>query len=168
MAALLSFPDSSWPDGANQAIFDQAMVWKDDGGREVRLSKWRGTRLVLTMSYTSCTKLCNTLTLNKLKEIQARLDKKTEKAEFVIFTFDPEHDSPGELAAYRKRMGITAPNWHYLVGSREDTLKISRFLGLDGFWRMDDHLIHDFRILVLNASGNTERVLDWNHRSVDF
>ena len=168
MTAVLTLQSLAQAESPPKSILDEPLLWKDDRGEDVRLSKWSGTRVVITMSYTRCTKLCNTLTLKELKEIQARFDEKGEKAEFVIITFDPENDTPGELAAYRKRMNITAPNWHYLVGSKEDTRKISGLLGLDGFWNMDDHFIHDFRILILNPSGQIEHVLDWKHRKVDF
>jgi protein SCO1/2 len=168
IGSTVSSPCLAQVEAPTPSIFDETLHWKDDTGSDVQLSKWKGKRLVLTMSYTSCTKICNELTLKELKDIQNHLDKKGEKAEFLIFTFDPENDTPSELAAYRKRMKLSAPNWHYLVGNDEDTHKISKVLGLDKFWKMDDHMIHDFRILVVNASGQTEQVLDWDHRKVDF
>lgn len=147
-------------------ILNESMVWKDENDAEVKLSQWRKSRVILAMSYTNCKKVCPRLTISKLKELQAELEKIGKNAEFVIITFDPENDTPKVLNDYKKQMNVDRKNWHFLTGSLADTKAIAKLLDLDKYWSMDDHIIHDFKVHVLAPDGTKEGVLDWDNRDI--
>lgn len=154
-------------DSSPTDIFDSRLTWKDESGADVKLAQWRESRLFVTMSYTACKKYCPRLTIAKLKELQAALDRAAKSAEFVIITFDPNNDTPAVLSEFKKKNQLERKNWHFLVGSLDDTKTIAKLLQLDGFWRMDDHILHDFRIATFAPGGREIGALDWHDRDVE-
>lgn len=145
---------------------DSKMIWQDDSGKNVKLSDWQKNTVVLTMSYTSCRRICPNMTLKKLKELQEGYDKLKKKVEFIIVTFDPENDTPHELSKYKKKNKIDRNNWHFLTGTLENTKTFSEKLDLDGFWKMDDHVFHGFKIVVIGPNGDELGSLDWDHQDI--
>jgi protein SCO1/2 len=144
-------------------IRSNSTEWHDDQNKILKLSDFQGKRLVVTMSYTACKKTCPTITLAALKDLEKELQKKSLEAEFVIFSFDPENDTPQVLAEFRKKMKLSSPHWHFATGGKDETRAIAKTLGLGNYWDMDEHIIHDFKITMLSPDG-TEQFLDWHHR----
>lgn len=151
---------------AHSSIFDNKAIFHDEEGKEVKMSDFLGHPTVMTMSYTECKKTCPLVTLVTLKKIQAELDAKSRKADIVILSFDPENDTPEVLKKFREKQKLTQPNWHFLTGSNADTRAAAKYLGLDHYWAMDDHILHGFKITIFSAEGDITRVLDWNNHEV--
>ena len=147
-------------------IFEQAGSFKDENNKDVQLSSYLGQKAVITMSYSSCKKTCPMMTMATLKKIEAELQSKKQTAEFVILTFDPEQDTPEVLAAFKKKQGIGSAHWHFLTGREQDLRSVSKFLGLQNYYTMDDHILHDFKISLYSETGEKIRVMDWDHREV--
>lgn len=135
---------------------------KDQNNQAVKLSKFRDKTIALTMFYTECKKTCPMLTLKALKEIEAYYQKQSKAIDVVIVTFDPEADTPEVLLKYKEKMNLGA-NWHLLVANFEDTKKIASNLGMGDYWKMDEHILHGFKVLILNQAGEVETTLDWQH-----
>jgi cytochrome oxidase Cu insertion factor (SCO1/SenC/PrrC family) len=125
--------------------------WRDDDGKAAAFADWAGHRIVLTMAYVECRKFCPT-TLANLQRLQRQLDARGETADFVVVGYDPLADSPAAWHRYRARHGLQRANWHFLSGSRDDTERLARQLGF-GFWKYDDHVVHDSRVVVFDAHG---------------
>jgi protein SCO1/2 len=143
---------------AETAISDLYRVplrWIDDAGRDVALAAWQGRPVILTMAYSSCRRTCST-TLLKLQEIQRVLDAKGRTAEFVIVSYDAEGDDPRAWAQYRQSRNLTRKNWHFLTGNKADTRRFARLLGFD-YWLMESHVVHEFKILVLDGNVAVNR-----------
>jgi protein SCO1 len=121
----------------------------DSDGRVFRLSTLQGPLIVMSMAYGNCRKVCKTTTLT-LGEIQKRLDQMNAKADFVIVSYDPIHDTPAEWSDWRARRHLERSNWHFLSGDPDSTRQIARDLDLN-FWNYDDHIVHDFRIVLFDA-----------------
>ena len=75
--------------GVRLAVLPQS--WRDDSGRPISLAGLSGQRVVLTMAYANCHRICPA-TIEGLKRLQAALDAKGEQAEFVIVGYDPENE----------------------------------------------------------------------------
>lgn len=140
--------------------------WINESGQSVELSSWQDRSVIITMSYTECKKTCPQMTFKKLKEIQEIFDSRKQEAEFIIISFDPKTDTPEVLKQFKSHMGYDRPNWHFLTGSEADTRKFANKMGLGDYWKMDDHILHSFRIAYLDAKKKTTRWLDWDHRQV--
>ena len=132
----------------------------NDRAQTVHLSEWRGKPLILTMEYSNCRFMCTT-TASKLKAIQAAADQKKLQIDFIVISLDPKNDTPKAWQQYRISRGVDRSNWHLLTGTDDTTKKIAALIGIK-YWYMDDHILHDFKIVRLNAAGEIEK------ESVDY
>ncbi|MGH8866048.1 MAG: SCO family protein, partial [Burkholderiales bacterium] len=132
--------------------------WRDDNGHELWLADLRGRRVIMTMAYASCRKICP-ISFLRLKEMQSELDSRGETAEFVIVGYDPGDDDTGAWHQYRETRKLTRTNWHFITGTNDDTERLARLLGFE-FWKYDDHVMHDFRIVIFDAGGELHASLD--------
>lgn len=144
---------------ATGSLYQAPMRFTEDNGNVVALSNWKGRKVILTMAYGSCRRTCGTTVL-RLGEIQRIIDSRGTNAEFVIVSYDPINDDPRAWTQYRLNRNLTRSNWHFLTGSPTDTRRIARMLGLP-FWTMDSHIIHDFKILVLDPDGVVRREIGY-------
>jgi len=135
-----------------------SVQWIDADGTPRTLSDYRGRPVVITMSYTACRKTCSSsmLVLRKMQEILA---SRGRDASFVVFSYDPSHDSPAAWRRYRDARRLP-PSWHFLSGAGTDTRRLADFLDLK-YWIYDEHVMHDFRIVVFDADGNRKRDILW-------
>jgi cytochrome oxidase Cu insertion factor (SCO1/SenC/PrrC family) len=126
-------------------------VWRDDTDHPFNLYALRGRRVVLTMAYATCHRICP-MTMQRLQRVQESFAARGIDAEFVIVGYDPENDDPGTWRRYRRNRHLTRPNWHFLVGSPQQVSRFARVLAFD-FWKADDHVMHDQRIVYLDPNG---------------
>jgi len=136
--------------------------WIDSDGAMRTLAQYRGHPIVMTMSYTACRKTCSAsmLVLRKMQEILARRGRDVS---FVVVSYDPSHDSPQQWRHYRDARHLP-PTWHFLSGPEADTRRLAEFLELK-YWVYDEHVMHDFRIVVFDADGNRMRDILWEESS---
>jgi len=147
---------------APPSVYGLNLKFTDDHGAARALAEWQGRPVVLTMGYGACRSVCSS-TLRTLEELQAEADHQGVPIEIVVASIDPQEDTPQAWAQYRKARKLARANWSFLSGSAGDTRRLARFLGLR-FWRYDEHLMHDFRIVRLSTDGSIAATLDWDHR----
>jgi protein SCO1/2 len=158
LAALLA-----WHFGTMAAsLYQTPMRWTDDEGQSVALSQWQGKPMVITMAYSTCRKFCP-MTLQRLLEIQRLYDQHNIDAEFVVISYDPQNDTWQAWADYRKKHHLERKNWHFLTGASDDTKAISELLEMD-YWLYDEHVMHNFKIVLLGTTGIVEKTLGWENQ----
>lgn len=129
--------------------------WRDDLGRSVRLDSLRGERLIFTMAYTSCHKVCP-MTMQHLQQLQRELDARGSTARFVIVGYDPEADDPEAWHQFRTRRQLTRANWMFLSARSAQQVRVfAARLGFE-FWKYDEHVIHDGRVVVVDPQGRLQ------------
>jgi len=129
----------------------------NDRAQTVHLSEWRGKPLILTMEYSNCRFMCTT-TFSKLKAIQAAADQKKLRIDFMIISLDPKNDTPQAWQQYRISRDVDRSNWHLLSGTEVTTKEFAALIGIK-YWYMDEHILHDFKIVRLNAKGEIEKAI---------
>jgi cytochrome oxidase Cu insertion factor (SCO1/SenC/PrrC family) len=135
--------------------------FQDDQGRRLLLGQLRPVgagAVVVAMEYSSCRFIC-TLNWRKLQEIQAEADRRHQAVSFVIVSLDPSHDSPAAWREYRQMRGLNRGNWHFLTGNRQATDHVVSQLGVKWWW-FDNAIMHDLRILRLDAEGRALATLE--------
>jgi cytochrome oxidase Cu insertion factor (SCO1/SenC/PrrC family) len=142
---------------AAPSLFTIPGSWLDEDGRQVQLTQWRGKPTVMAMEYSACRFICSVYWL-RLMQVQQEADKRGLDIQFVILSIDPEHDSPLAWREYRKVRNLQRANWHFLTGSRPMTTRAAALLGVR-WWYDEDHLIHDFKIVRLDAEGRIASAL---------
>jgi protein SCO1/2 len=147
------------------SLYGSAMQWTEDSGKVVSLDQWKGRTVIISMAYSTCRRTCSA-TFKKLEELQAALDLRKQEAEIVLVSYDPKNDTPETWAQYRRQRGLNRKNWHFLSGSERDTKQLSRLLGLADFWSYDGHVLHDFKISILNPVGVIIKQLAWQDLNI--
>lgn len=125
--------------------------WQDDSGTALSLTALSGQRVVLTMAYANCHRICP-MTIDGLKRMQSALDAQGEHAEFVVVGYDPENEDAATWRQYRHTHHLQRANWHFMTGSVADTLQLAHQLQFE-LWKYDEHVMHDSRVLVFDAKG---------------
>ena len=136
---------------ARPSLFAIEEAWLDEQGRPVALSHWRGRPTVMAMEYSACRFICSVY-WRRLMDVQKEADRRHLDIEFVILSIDPENDSPQLWREYRKVRGLARQNWHFLTGTRAMTTRAAALLGVK-WWFDEGHLMHDFKIVRLDAAG---------------
>jgi len=137
---------------AASALASLPAHWLDDQGRPLDLRSLADRRLVMTMAYATCHRICP-MTIHHLEALQQELDVAGEQATFVVVGFDPDSDDPAAWHQYRQDRGLNRPNWLFLTA--HDAAQVRQFadrLGFE-FWRYDEHVMHDERVVVLAPGG---------------
>lgn len=129
-----------------------APEFRDEEGRPVQLTDFRGHPVVATMAYTTCRRACP-VTVAALQRLARSVAAKGETVEFVIVGFDPEKDDPQAWHDYRENHGIEGEHWHFLAGTEESTRRFGRQFGFS-YWRVDEHVMHEQRVVVLDGQGS--------------
>ena len=138
------------------ALAELPATWRDDRGETFDLRAMQGHAVVLTMAYATCHRVCP-MTLRRLQELQRGLDRQGIVAEFLVIGYDPDRDDAAAWHQYRETRHLTRNNWHFLVGTRATVEQAARQLGFK-FWRYDEHVMHDSRILHFDRSGTVTRI----------
>jgi protein SCO1/2 len=136
---------------AKPSLFSIEEPWIDENGHAVTLSQWRGQPTLVAMEYSACRFVCS-IYWRRLLEVQQAADREGLKIQFVILSIDPEHDSPALWREYRTARALTRDNWHFLTGTRAMTTRAAALLG-ERWWFDEGHLMHDFKIVRLDAEG---------------
>jgi cytochrome oxidase Cu insertion factor (SCO1/SenC/PrrC family) len=136
---------------------DLADAWIDDNGNSVKLARWRGRPVIISMEYSNCRFICS-ISQRKLQEIQVEADRRKLSIEFVILSLDPKNDTPASWRQYRKLRDLPGSNWYFLTGSRAATDNAALSLGVK-WWYYDEHIMHELRILRLAANGEVVRIM---------
>jgi len=125
--------------------------WVDDRGQPFDLHSLEGRRIVLTMAYASCHRLCP-LTIKRLQELQREYDRHGQRAEFLVIGYDPNTDDAAAWHQYRRTRQLTRDNWHFLVGKQTAVEEVARRLGFP-FWKYDEHVMHELRVVFFDERG---------------
>ena len=139
--------------------------WREDSGGAFDFILLRGHPVVFAMAYASCRRVCP-MTLQSLNKVQQALDDRGIAAEVVIVGYDPG-DDPATWRHYRTTRHLTHPNWHFLSGREADIEHFARVLGFE-YWKYDEHVMHDFRIVFVSAEGRVVDGLTWSNRDQDL
>jgi cytochrome oxidase Cu insertion factor (SCO1/SenC/PrrC family) len=149
-----------WSAACTAGVLDVGGVWLDDSGKAVLLSGWLGRYTVLTMSTGACRQICST-TLRRMEELQAVADQRHLRVDFVVIGLDPRNDTPKAWRDYRARRKAVRENWHFVSGDDDHTRRVAGMLGIS-YWFYDEHLLHDFKIVLIAPDGTIQRVLAWS------
>jgi protein SCO1/2 len=137
---------------STSSLFQKPWRWTDEHGELVTFSKWKGSPLVLSMFYRSCTTRCP-LTVAKLQRIEAAFARQNRSAHFVLVTLDPHNDQPWDLFAFKTAERLSEQSWHILQGGDADTRSLEHFLELHASAVDEGHIDHEVRIAVFDAEG---------------
>jgi cytochrome oxidase Cu insertion factor (SCO1/SenC/PrrC family) len=131
--------------------------WREDSGEPLPLARLLGHRVVMTMAYAGCHRVCPAA-IEALRQMQQRADARGEVIEFVIVGYDPVNDTPGVWHRFRSNRHLDRANWHFLYGPAAAVERLAGQLGFP-FWKYDEHFIHESRAVLFDAQGDERDAL---------
>jgi protein SCO1/2 len=152
-----AFPIQAAALAGGVALAGLPQSWRDDSGKPLSLADLSGQRVVLTMAYANCHRICP-MTIAGLKRLQAAFDEKGAHAEFVVVGYDPQNENPATWRQYRRSHHLDRSNWHFITGTVADTAQLARQLHFE-LWKYDEHVMHDSRVLLFDVHGLLAREL---------
>ena len=128
-------------------------TWTSDVGREIKLGALRGRPQIVAMFFTHCEYACPIL-VSELKNIEGKLPPEVlGRVDFLLVSIDSKRDTPAELAAFRKKRGLTIERWTLLHGNNDDVRELAALLGVNYTEDSRGQFAHSNAITLLNAEG---------------
>jgi len=134
------------------SIYNLPYVLTDEQGKSLQLNQFQGKPAFVTMEYATCQFICS-ISLTQLKRLQQLADIHQQQYEFIIIGLDPQHDTPAAWKNYREARNLHLLNWHYLSPLAKDLQSLAALIGIR-YWYDNEILMHDFRVIRVDASGN--------------
>ncbi len=102
----------------------------DTERQPVRLAKFLGKPLVVSLVYTSCDHTCPLLTQALARAVDvARNALGADSFHVVTIGFDTRVDTPERMRSYARAQGIDQPNWRFLSADAETIAALAKDLG---------------------------------------
>jgi protein SCO1/2 len=164
--------ENELPAGLREVGIDQKLdgqlpldlVFRDEGGREVRIEEYfRGRPVILAPVYYECPMLCNQVLNGLTESLKGVTLGAGEEFEVVAVSFDPR-ETPALAAAKKKsyvrrygRPGADA-GWHFLTGDQASITRLTDAVGFRYRWdAATNQFAHASAVMVLTPRGKISR-----------
>lgn len=151
---ILGVAHAAPEDLPGDSIYQVQSQWLDQSGKTIALSALRGKPVAVSMIYLSCGFSCPT-TVAHMKALEKMLPEPLRKdMQFVLVSFDAEHDTPAAMTRYAKKHGLAFPKWRFITSRREsDVRELASLIDFKYKKVGNGDFEHSFGIAALDASG---------------
>lgn len=166
-----TLPDAAPPDAIDHAVLGPGdtvqgvsiyaldATLTDQSGASMKLDRFRGHPVVISMFYSSCPHACPTLIRN-VQRIEAALSPAVrDQVRVLLVSFDPAHDTPEALRAVVTRHRLDPARWTLATTSEEQVRDIAAVLGIK-YRQADGSFNHSSVITLLDSEGRIDRRSD--------
>ncbi len=138
---------------AGPSLFEMTFPLIDQAGRTRHLGDFAGRPFVASMIYTNCKSVCPR-TAADLKALDDAL-RGTAAADtrFLLFSLDPERDSPEALRAFAAAHELDTTRWTLLASSADDMRTLAAVLDVRFRPDAEMEIAHTAVIAVCDARG---------------
>ncbi len=135
------------------SVYQLGTIWTDMNGKNINLTDLRGKVRVVAMIFTNCAYVCPRITTD-MRDIESKIDVSTRNnVGFVLFSIDPERDTPQALASYAKKMELDPSRWLLLRNDESSVRELAAVLGVKYKKETNGDYSHSILITVLNREG---------------
>jgi protein SCO1/2 len=151
---------------------------RNQDGRSIRLSQFRGKSLLVTFIYTRCPlpNFCPLVTHNfaVIEKQLAASPQLRGKTHLLCVSFDTDHDTPARLRAYGATyIGSESKNafesWDFAVPEKPDLLEMAKFFDVGITNEADQTITHTLSTTLIGPDGKVIRFYpgnDWTPEQV--
>lgn len=151
---------------------------RNEQGREIHLSQFRGKDLLITFIYTRCPlpNFCPLVTHNfaTIEKDLAAEPALYAKTHLLSVSFDPEHDTPERLRAYGEEYIETNAkqafaHWDFAVPQKPVLTEMAKFFDVGISNESDGTITHTMSTTLIDAHGKVVRFYsgnDWTPQQV--
>lgn len=127
-------------------------TWTNQQGHAFEIASLQGAPTAIAMIFTHCGHACPTMVAN-MKEAQNTLPSNLrDRVQWVLITFDVEHDTPDALARYAQNQRLDS-QWTLLHGTEAQVRMISMLLGIQYTLLENGHYNHSNILTILDHNG---------------
>ncbi len=135
------------------SIYNLPEKWTNQDGKDIELVELRGNVLVMVMIYTSCKAACPRLVAD-MRNIEEQIPQEyKDKVKLVMFSIDPEVDTPERLKEFSIENKMTSDQWVFLRSTEENTREFAAVLAVNYKRISPIDFSHSNIISVFNAEG---------------
>lgn len=135
------------------SIYNLPETWTTQNGNDIELKSLRGKVLVMVMIYTSCKVACPRLVAD-MRNIEKHVPEEyKDKVQYILFSIDPEVDTPERLKAFSIENQMDNDQWLFLRSNDEQTREFSAVLAVNYKKISPIDFSHSNIISVFNAEG---------------
>jgi len=137
-------------------------VFRDENGRQVRLSDLVDRPTILAPVYYRCSNVCNLLQ-GALAEVFPKLSVAADQIRIVSLSFDPE-ENPKTAQSSRRiyqaamREAFPVGQWSFLTGDQQNIERVMQAIGYR-YVKQGIEFIHPVAVVVLSPGGKIVRYL---------
>jgi protein SCO1 len=128
------------------AIPPQDFMLRDQDGRRVRLSDFRGQVVVLTFMYSTCQDTCPVTAT----QIRGALDDLGHDVPALAVSVDPANDTPASARTFLIRRSLTRDRMRFLLGTRAQLAPVWNAYGIQP---QGNGFEHSAYVLLIDRHG---------------
>lgn len=137
----------------DMSIYNLPERWTTQDGKDIELVELRGNVLVMVMIYTACKAACPRLVAD-MRNIESQIPEEyKDKVKLVMFSIDPEVDTPERLKEFSIENQMTGDQWLFLRSTEENTREFAAVLAVNYKRISPIDFSHSNIISVFNAEG---------------
>lgn len=138
---------------SGQSLYHFKAKLTDQDGKDFELASLRGSAVLATMFYASCTSICPML-IAQLKHIDETIPESARsQTQVVLVSLDPERDTPEKLQELAQQHGIADTRWHFLRAAPNDVRELAALLGIRYRQLPSGDILHSPLIALLDRDG---------------
>lgn len=147
--------------GGSLYVMKLAMV--DQAGAGIGLDRYRGSPVLISLFYASCTSACPLL-ISAIQQIEGRqAPAQRAKLRVLLVTLDPDHDTPAELLKIAALHRVDVSRWTLARADTRSLRKLAAALGIQYRRQPNGEFNHSTVITLLDPDGrpveHTDKVL---------
>jgi protein SCO1/2 len=144
-----------------EALYDvPSFSLTDQNGAIVSKASLQGKVWIGMVFFTQCPGVCPAMTM-RMTEVQKAIPDPNVKV--VLFSLDPEHDTPEAMKVYADRFKTDQARWVFLTGSKDTMYEIARGLKLPAQPAQDGNpILHSQKVLLIDQAGKVRNIYDTN------
>jgi protein SCO1/2 len=139
---------------------------KDQDGRQVTFSQFRGKVLIVSYIYLHCPDVCPVI-IKRMSELRDKLNKEGlgDRIYFVFITLDPRRDTPEAIREYVRTRNLDLKIWVFLTGDENTINSIIKVSGVVALKEPTEHselgepyyITHIDRISLVDKKGRIRK-----------
>ena len=135
------------------SLFELAVPLTDGEGRTRHMTDLGGAPFVASMIYTSCTSVCPRIIADLQALERALPDRERARTRFVLFSLDPERDTPEALRRFAADHLLDSTRWTLLTAGPDDMRTLAAVFGVRVRPDEGGEIAHSAVIAVVDSGG---------------
>ncbi len=110
---------------------------------------------LITFFYTNCPDICPTTMIDLQNLQQSMAEEGITEDQYIIvsITLDPVYDTEQRILQYKDAFGISTPNWLFLRGSEEETIRFTESFNFVFEKNKDGFLTHSTSMYMVDSKN---------------